>query len=193
VRSKIFWCALGFFAGAVVTDWLASRASVTFAREVLLRHRTEQQLLAACAIQRGDVEEGVLRYGDAVAVVRDAGRTRTAGWPLGFSFAHAALDVLVNQPVLTSTGRRRVQRTSEGHARSVFADALERAGRTSEARAEHLRAARLLDETDVERSRRLGAVQARALTRLARRSDPDGCYFRRSAGTAGVGASSSIR
>jgi hypothetical protein len=187
----VFCCALGFIAGALLTDWLAARASATFARELHARHRVEQQVLAACAMQRGDMAEGVLRYGDAVVAAAPGGSAsgrRIPSWPLGFSFAHAALEVLVHPGF--GTGLAAME---EAHARAVLGDALERAGRSDEARAEHARAARLLGSLDVEKSRSLGAMQARVFTKLARRDNREQCYLSRTAGTAGVGSSSSIR
>jgi hypothetical protein len=190
VRSKVFWCALGFFAGAVVTDWLAARASAWFAHDLRLLYRTEQQLRGACALARGDLDESVRRYSEAVAATAPEAdgvwAREREGWPLGFSFTAAAFDVLVPR------APDRVRRSTEAQARALLADALEHAGRHTEARAEYAHTARLLG-IQLDATRAMGASEARLFAHYARRAERPGCYFSRSAGTAGVGASSSIR
>jgi hypothetical protein len=190
VRSKVFWCALGFFAGAVMTDWLASRASAWFAHDLRLRYRTEQQLRGACALERGDLDEGVRCYREAVAATAPEADTvwvrEPHGWPLGFSFTAAAFDVMVPR------APDRVRRSTEAQARALLAHALAHSGRHTEARAEFAHTARLLG-IQLDATRALGASEARLFAHYARRTDRPGCYLSRSVGTAGVGASSSIR
>jgi hypothetical protein len=184
----VFWCALGFFAGAVVTDWLAAYASVTFARSMRVAYQTEQEQLAACATERGDLDDAVVHHGNAVAAATRGGTApnafATRSWPLGFSFMAAAFEIFVST--------ERLDNLSEASERAQLARALEHAGRYTEAKAEYDRAARL-SGGDVRATRRSAAAAARVNAELARRADPVGCYFRRTAGTAGVGASSSIR
>ncbi len=148
IMSGVF--VVGFLLGCMLMGVMAMNAGRTFLRMESANYRQEQELLGDQCLRHGNLTRAWLHY-DNVVQILSAGDARAFNlrptvWPLSFPVTALILNKMECRT--DSSGRGRA--LEEGISRGKLALALEKQGRSGEARLEYLRAARAMGMGDNE-------------------------------------------
>jgi hypothetical protein len=148
----LFIC--GYLAGFMTMGYLAMESVPALLQSVDQDFEREQWALAIQAKQRGNIDQAIVHYSHVVWASESAAeRNRHGGrtWTFFFPLAGPILG-----SISQSTAKEKGAPLQEALYRGLLADALEKSGRTAEARQSYLRAAQLLGQgDDIERVRTL--------------------------------------
>ncbi len=155
---------LGFVFGALMTAWLASRASVQYLESIRSILLVEQHVLAARANADKQTLWEIVHYRNVVDLSSPKGLKTFARadsqWPITFPFIAPVLKRMADCADSSGMGRRRIEGLNHGY----LALALDEFGLSKEADAEWEKAFELNDVKDAERfkatMRRLEATQS---------------------------------
>ncbi len=138
---------LGFLVGALVVDYLTTRAGPQFIQVMRRSYQADEEQLAACARRRGDLREAARHYANAadasslggIQLWDKARRMWTAGLPV----TSLMLDWIASAQG-GMEGPERVRHFEESRNRAMLAYSLDHLGSSASAAEEYTKAARLL-------------------------------------------------